>query len=251
MNDEDQVAIYRGLPYGFRSASISTPSRRRPGLSFEALPEDRRGVATDHEWRNEDDARDLAANLETATQSTGAAAAEETTGPGDTRTSPDDAVPGGDGGSGGIRRAKALPEDRVERSQPEFIGLFRRRPADRGLRRRLQRPRRRPRQHEPDFGAYFFAICLAAHVFLRFRLPYADPYLFPLVALLAAIGLVMLYRIDADLARDKADWFVVGLRPVRADDHLPQGLPRARALPVRDRRRRAAPAPTAADAGDK
>ena len=61
------------------------------------------------------------------------------------------------------------------------------------------------------FGAYFFAICLAAHVFLRFRLPHADPYLFPLVALLAAIGLVMLYRIDETLARDQANWFVVGL----------------------------------------
>ncbi len=61
------------------------------------------------------------------------------------------------------------------------------------------------------FGAYFFAICLAAHLFLRFRLPDADPYLFPLVALLAAIGLVMLYRIDESLARDQANWFVVGL----------------------------------------
>ena len=61
------------------------------------------------------------------------------------------------------------------------------------------------------FGAYFFAICLAAHVFLRIRLPHADPYLFPLVALLAAIGLVMLYRIDEAFARDQANWFVVGL----------------------------------------
>ena len=61
------------------------------------------------------------------------------------------------------------------------------------------------------FGAYFFAICLAAHIFLRIRLPYADPYLFPLVALLAAIGLVMLYRIDDGFARDQANWFVVGL----------------------------------------
>ncbi|MBA2522406.1 MAG: FtsW/RodA/SpoVE family cell cycle protein, partial [Solirubrobacterales bacterium] len=61
------------------------------------------------------------------------------------------------------------------------------------------------------FGAYFFAICLAAHVFLRIRLPYADPYLFPLVALLAAIGLVMLYRVDDSFARDQANWFVVGL----------------------------------------
>ena len=70
------------------------------------------------------------------------------------------------------------------------------------------------------FGAYFFAICLAAHIFLRIRLPNADPYLFPLVALLAAIGLVMLYRIDASLARDQANWFVVGLILFVADDHF-------------------------------
>jgi cell division protein FtsW (lipid II flippase) len=61
------------------------------------------------------------------------------------------------------------------------------------------------------FGAYFFAICLAAHIFLRVRLPHADPYLFPLVALLAAIGLVMLYRIDDSLARNQANWFVFSL----------------------------------------
>ncbi|MGI8726673.1 MAG: FtsW/RodA/SpoVE family cell cycle protein [Solirubrobacterales bacterium] len=61
------------------------------------------------------------------------------------------------------------------------------------------------------FGAYFLAVCFAAHMFIRFRLPNADPYLFPLMALLAAVGLVMLYRIDEGLARDQANWFVVGL----------------------------------------
>ena len=61
------------------------------------------------------------------------------------------------------------------------------------------------------YGAYFFAICLAAHAYLRLRLPDADPYLFPLVALLTAFGLVMVYRIDAYLARDQANWFVIGL----------------------------------------
>jgi cell division protein FtsW (lipid II flippase) len=48
-------------------------------------------------------------------------------------------------------------------------------------------------------------------MFIRFRLPHADPYLFPLMALLAAIGLVMIYRIDDSLARDQANWFVLGL----------------------------------------
>jgi cell division protein FtsW (lipid II flippase) len=61
------------------------------------------------------------------------------------------------------------------------------------------------------YGAYFLGLCLAAHLLLRARLPDADPFLFPLVALLAAFGLVMIYRIDESLARDQANWFVLGL----------------------------------------
>jgi cell division protein FtsW (lipid II flippase) len=61
------------------------------------------------------------------------------------------------------------------------------------------------------YGAYFLAICLATHIYLRIRLPNADPYLFPLIALLTAFGLVMVYRIDETLARDQANWFVLGL----------------------------------------
>ena len=62
-----------------------------------------------------------------------------------------------------------------------------------------------------SYGAFFLACCLLAHLFIRARLADADPYLFPLAALLAAFGLVMIYRIDTDLARDQAQWFVVGL----------------------------------------
>ncbi len=61
------------------------------------------------------------------------------------------------------------------------------------------------------YGAYFLAICVATHVFLRIRLPNADPYLFPLMATLTAFGFVMIYRIDETLARDQANWFVLGL----------------------------------------
>jgi cell division protein FtsW (lipid II flippase) len=61
------------------------------------------------------------------------------------------------------------------------------------------------------YGAYFLAVCLATHIFLRIRLPNADPYLFPLVSLLTAFGLVMIYRIDENLARDQANWFVLGI----------------------------------------
>jgi cell division protein FtsW (lipid II flippase) len=61
------------------------------------------------------------------------------------------------------------------------------------------------------YGGYFLAACLVCHIFLRFRLPNADPYLFPLCALLAAIGLVVIYRIKDDLAFDQASVFVLGL----------------------------------------
>jgi cell division protein FtsW (lipid II flippase) len=46
---------------------------------------------------------------------------------------------------------------------------------------------------------------------IRATLPHADPYLFPLVAVLACFGLVVIYRIDETLAREQAQWFVVGL----------------------------------------
>jgi cell division protein FtsW (lipid II flippase) len=61
------------------------------------------------------------------------------------------------------------------------------------------------------YGGIFLLLCLSVHMFIRFALPDADPYLFPLVALLASFGLVMIYRIDADLARQQAAWFVAGI----------------------------------------
>jgi cell division protein FtsW (lipid II flippase) len=61
------------------------------------------------------------------------------------------------------------------------------------------------------YGAIFLGLCFAGHLVIRFTLPYADPYLFPLVAVLACFGLVVVYRIDEDLARDQAQWFVIGL----------------------------------------
>ncbi|HEX6585821.1 MAG TPA: FtsW/RodA/SpoVE family cell cycle protein [Solirubrobacterales bacterium] len=61
------------------------------------------------------------------------------------------------------------------------------------------------------YGGYFLALCVATHIVIRVRLPDADPFLFPLVALLAGFGVVMLYRLDEGLARDQANWFVLGL----------------------------------------
>jgi cell division protein FtsW (lipid II flippase) len=61
------------------------------------------------------------------------------------------------------------------------------------------------------YGVFFLGCCVFAHLFIRVRLPDADPYLFPLVALLAAFGLVMIYRIDQDKAAGQATVFVIGL----------------------------------------
>jgi cell division protein FtsW (lipid II flippase) len=61
------------------------------------------------------------------------------------------------------------------------------------------------------YGAWFLVLCLAGHFVIRFTLPYADPYIFPLVSVLACFGLVVIYRIDETLAREQAQWFVAGL----------------------------------------
>jgi cell division protein FtsW (lipid II flippase) len=61
------------------------------------------------------------------------------------------------------------------------------------------------------YGAVFLGACLFAHIFIRARLPDADPYMFPLIALLAAFGLVEIYRISPHRALGQAVWFGVGL----------------------------------------
>jgi cell division protein FtsW (lipid II flippase) len=61
------------------------------------------------------------------------------------------------------------------------------------------------------YGAIFLALCVAGHVVIRYALPHADPYMFPLAAVLASVGIVMIYRIEPTLARQQAQWLVVGL----------------------------------------
>jgi cell division protein FtsW (lipid II flippase) len=61
------------------------------------------------------------------------------------------------------------------------------------------------------YGAIFLGACLFGHIFIRARLPDADPYMFPMVALLAAFGLVEIYRISPHRALGQAVWFGIGL----------------------------------------
>ncbi|HUN77497.1 MAG TPA: FtsW/RodA/SpoVE family cell cycle protein [Solirubrobacteraceae bacterium] len=61
------------------------------------------------------------------------------------------------------------------------------------------------------YGAMFLALCVIGHLVIRYALPHADPYLFPLGAVLASVGIVMIYRINPTLARQQAQWMVFGL----------------------------------------
>ena len=75
-----------------------------------------------------------------------------------------------------------------------------------------------------------------AHIALRIRLPQADPYLLPLVGILASLGLCEIYRIRPALARDQALWMAIGVARVRGGARAAPRLPRARALPLPERR---------------
>jgi len=61
------------------------------------------------------------------------------------------------------------------------------------------------------YGALFLGLFGIAHLGRRFLVPQADPYLLPIAALLSTLGLLLLYRLNADLALKQAMWLVVGL----------------------------------------
>jgi cell division protein FtsW (lipid II flippase) len=67
------------------------------------------------------------------------------------------------------------------------------------------------RDYAPLAGvAVIGGVFLILSVIVRWRLRYADPFVLPIVGVLVAIGLVVLYRIDPDLAAVQARWVVVG-----------------------------------------
>jgi cell division protein FtsW (lipid II flippase) len=61
-----------------------------------------------------------------------------------------------------------------------------------------------------SYAALFLAVFLAAHVVTRRTLPYADPFLLPTAALLAAIGLTEIYRIQPSFAFTQGVWVILG-----------------------------------------
>jgi cell division protein FtsW (lipid II flippase) len=62
-----------------------------------------------------------------------------------------------------------------------------------------------------SYAALFLALYLAAHLVTRLTMPFADPYLLPIAALLTGIGLTLIYRIEPDLAFRQGLWIIVGL----------------------------------------
>ena len=57
----------------------------------------------------------------------------------------------------------------------------------------------------------FIALYLAAHLVARRTVPNADPYLLPMAALLTAIGLTEIYRLEPDDAFRQGLWVVIGV----------------------------------------
>jgi cell division protein FtsW (lipid II flippase) len=62
-----------------------------------------------------------------------------------------------------------------------------------------------------SYAGFFFALYLAAHLVCRLTVPNADPYLLPMAALLTAIGLTEIYRLDPTDAFRQALWIVVAV----------------------------------------
>ena len=75
------------------------------------------------------------------------------------------------------------------------------------------------------YGLIFVGIFLLLHVVERLFLPQADPFLLPITALLAAVGLTEIFRIRPALALTQGQWLLVGaglfvLTVVLVRDHM-------------------------------
>jgi cell division protein FtsW (lipid II flippase) len=61
------------------------------------------------------------------------------------------------------------------------------------------------------YAGVFVGLYLAAHIVARRTVPNADPYLLPMAALLTAVGLTEIYRLNPDDAFRQALWVVIGV----------------------------------------
>ena len=61
------------------------------------------------------------------------------------------------------------------------------------------------------YAGIFLGLYLASHLVARATVPYADPYLLPLAALLTAVGVTEIYRLEPDDAFRQALWVIIGV----------------------------------------
>jgi cell division protein FtsW (lipid II flippase) len=61
------------------------------------------------------------------------------------------------------------------------------------------------------YAGFFFLLYVAAHLVARYTVPFADPYLLPIAALLTAIGLTEIYRLHPADAFKQATWIVLAV----------------------------------------
>jgi cell division protein FtsW (lipid II flippase) len=61
------------------------------------------------------------------------------------------------------------------------------------------------------YALFFFGLYLVAHIVARITVPLADPYLLPMAALLTAIGVTEIYRLDPSNAFRQGLWIVIGV----------------------------------------
>jgi cell division protein FtsW (lipid II flippase) len=62
-----------------------------------------------------------------------------------------------------------------------------------------------------SYAGFFIGLYVAAHVVARRTVPRADPYLLPIAALLTAIGVTEIYRLEPDDAFRQGLWVVIGV----------------------------------------
>src|SRR5438034_5506875 len=67
-----------------------------------------------------------------------------------------------------------------------------------------------------SYAGLFFALYLAAHLVCRLTVPAADPYLLPMAALLTAIGVTEIYRLNPTDAFRQGLWIVVAVGALSA-----------------------------------
>src|SRR5579871_732953 len=62
-----------------------------------------------------------------------------------------------------------------------------------------------------SYGIFFLCLYAVAHAVTRITVPNADPYVLPLCGLLAAVGVIEIYRISPQDALRQSIWIVVGV----------------------------------------